>query len=112
MSSALSAPTPVRPAVAPTRPRRGLYRLLLAWTFAFFNAVRLATYLPTIWAIHLSGRSDQHSLLTWLSWFFANATMALWLYEQSERRLDGATLITIGNAAMCLITAAVICWYR
>jgi hypothetical protein len=36
-------------------------------------------YLPTLWAIHVSGDSSQHSLWTWATWFGANVTMAAWL---------------------------------
>ncbi|WP_280151621.1 hypothetical protein [Piscinibacter sp. XHJ-5] len=88
------------------------YVRLLAWSFAIFNAVRVLTYLPTIWAIHESARSDQHSLLTWISWTGANLTMALWLHEQSQRRLNRVTAVNFGNAAMCLLTCGVIVWYR
>ena len=97
--------------VAPV-PRRSLYLVVLAWCFGAFNAVRLLTYLPTIAAIVTSGRSDQHSLLTWLAWFGANLTMALWLYEQDGRRFGGAVAVNAGNAAMCLITAVVIGLHR
>jgi hypothetical protein len=55
------------PATAASR-RRELYLLLLAWSFSIFNTVRIVTYLPTVWAIHESARSDQHSLLTWFAW--------------------------------------------
>jgi len=88
------------------------YLVGLAWAFTLFNAVRLLTYLPTIWAIHGSGASDQHSLLTWFSWFGANLTMGLWLYEQADRRLERAALVNFGNAAMCFVTGTVIVVYR
>ena len=88
------------------------YLVALAWAFTAFNAVRLLTYLPTIWAIHGSGASDQHSLLTWFSWFGANLTMGLWLYEQADRRLERAALVNFGNAAMCFVTGVVIVVYR
>lgn len=91
---------------------RVAYLVALAWAFTFFNTVRLLTYLPTIWAIHERGASDQHSLLTWLAWTGANVTMGLWLYEQSDRRLERAAFMNFGNALMCLTTAIVIVAYR
>lgn len=94
------------------RSRRATYLVCLAWAFTVFNAVRLLTYLPTIWAIHQSAASDQHSLLTWFTWFGANLTMGLWLYEQADQRLERAALVNFGNAAMCLVTGVVILLYR
>lgn len=102
----------VRPQRLPRADRRARYLVALAWAFTFFNAVRLLTYLPTLWAIHTSAASEQHSLLTWLAWFGANLTMGLWLREQADRRLDRAALVNFGNAAMCLVTAVVIVLYR
>lgn len=105
----------MRPGVnAPAQPRpgRATYLVCLAWAFTLFNAVRLLTYLPTIWAIHESSASDQHSLLTWIAWFGANLTMALWLYEQADQRLERAALVNLGNAAMCLVTGVVIVLHR
>jgi hypothetical protein len=90
---------------------RAAYLGLLAWAFAFFNAVRLLTYVPTMWAIHQSASSDQHSLLTWAGWALANLTMALWLYERAQR-VDGAVVINFGNAAMCGAVTLLIAWYR
>lgn len=94
------------------RPRRASYLLGLAWAFTVFNTVRLFTYLPTIWAIHGSGASNQHSLLTWFCWFGANLTMGLWLYEQADRRLERAAIVNVGNAVMCFVTGLVIVVYR
>ena len=91
---------------------RGWYLWLLTWAFTVFNTVRVAAYLPTVWAIVQSGNSAQHSLWTWLTWTGANATMAAWLYEHNQRRMDRAVVVNVGNAAMCLITAAVIVWFR
>lgn len=95
-----------------TRSGRVAYLVVLAWAFTFFAAVRLLTYLPTIWAIHEQAASDQHSLLTWLAWSGANLTMGLWLYEQADRRLERAAFVNFGNALMCLTTVAVIVAYR
>jgi len=91
---------------------RKRYLMLLAWSFMLFNMVRVAAYLPSIAAIVHSGDSSQHSLWTWGTWFGANATMAAWLYEHNGRHLDRTVVINIGNAAMCLLTAGVIIWYR
>ncbi len=97
---------------APAAAGRVTYLVCLAWAFTAFNAVRLLTYLPTIWAIHESAASDQHSLLTWFTWCGANLTMGLWLYEQADQRLERAALVNFGNAAMCLFTGIVIVLYR
>ena len=99
-------------APVPARSGRVTYLVCLAWAFTAFNAVRLLTYLPTIWAIHERAASDQHSLLTWFAWFGANLTMGLWLYEQADQRLGRAALVNFGNAIMCLATGVVIVIYR
>jgi hypothetical protein len=84
----------------------------LTWAFTLFNTIRVLTYLPTIAALVASGDSSQHSLLTWLSWTGANLTMAAWLYEQNGQSINRAVCVNIGNAAMCLVTTAVIAWLR
>ena len=66
---------------------RRLYLKLLTWAFTLFNTVRVAAYLPTMWAIHSSGDSSQHSLWTWVTWLGANATMAAWLHEHNGQRI-------------------------
>jgi hypothetical protein len=99
----------------PHRPRpslRSSYLSLLSWLFTAFNSVRVLSYLPTLWSIHASGDSGQHSVITWLVWSGANSTMAAWLYEQNQRRLNAAVLVNIGNALMCLTTLALILFYR
>lgn len=85
---------------------------LLPWAFAFFNSVRLLSYLPTLWAIHSQGDASQHSLITWLTWTGANATMAAWLYEKNGLRFDRAVAVNACNATMCLATTALIVAYR
>lgn len=91
---------------------RCLYLAVLTWAFTLFNSIRVAAYLPTIWAIYASGDSTQHSLWTWITWVGANATMAAWLYEQNGRRLHRAAVVNIGNAVMCLATVLLIVAYR
>lgn len=91
---------------------RANYFKLLALAFTTFNALRLVAYFPTMLTLVQSGQSDQHSILTWLNWMGANATMAAWLYEHNGRRFDRTVLINISNAAMCGITTALIAWYR
>ncbi|MBI5716853.1 MAG: hypothetical protein HZC37_04105 [Burkholderiales bacterium] len=95
-----------------SRPWRRGYLRLLTWSFALFNAVRVASYLPTMWAIHASANSSQHSLWTWGAWLGANATMAAWLYEQNGQRADRAVLVNLANALACGATAALIAAYR
>ncbi len=100
-------------ALPPRQPlSRETYVALLGWSFTLFNSVRVFSYLPTLWAIHASGDSSQHSLITWLTWFGANVTMALWLYEHNGRRRNRAVWVNVGNATMCLCTALLIGWHR
>ena len=99
-------------AVAAVPTRHSVYLCLLNWAFALFSSTRLLTYLPTLWAIHTSGDSSQHSLLTWLAWLGSNATMAAWLYENNNRRVNKVIAVTCGNAVMCLLTSAVVLVYR
>jgi hypothetical protein len=85
---------------------------LLACAFAVFNAARIAAYLPTIWAIYTSGDSNQHSWFTWFTWAGANATMAAWLFEQSDRKMTCAIAVNLCNAFLCTATLAIILVYR
>lgn len=95
---------------APVVTRRSVS--VLADAFAFFNAMRIVAYLPTLFAIHGEGHTDQHSLLTWLCFLGANATMALWLYEQNGHRPNRAIAVSAGNAVMCAAIAVSIIWLR
>jgi hypothetical protein len=103
-ASQFSGPAPVT--------ARAVYLRLLTWAFTLFNSVRVAAYLPTLWAIHTSGDSSQHSLWTWLTWLGANATMAAWQYETQGRRLSRAAVVNAGNAVMCLLTVVLIAGHR
>jgi len=100
------------PQLLPARKAHMTYLQVLTWLFTLFNSVRVLAYLPTIWAIHTSGDASQHSLLTWLTWAGANATMAAWLYEQNGQQLNRAIAVNLGNAAMCVATTALIVAYR
>jgi hypothetical protein len=91
---------------------RKAYLAVLTWAFTVFNSVRMASYVPTVLAIHASGDSSQHSLWTWGTWLGANLTMAAWLYEQNGQRLGRAAIVSLGNAAMCAVTVAVIAAHR
>lgn len=98
---------------APSAPgARGWYLELLALAFALFNSARLLSYLPTLWAIHASGDSSQHSLWTWCCWFGANLTMAAWVHEHNGRRCDRVVALNAGNALMCGATIVLIVLYR
>lgn len=96
----------------PARFRREHYLLLLGWAFAFFNSLRLVSYLPTLALIVEQQNSNQHSLLTWCTWLGANLTMAGWLHEHNGRRCNRAVAVSLVNAAMCAATAALILWFR
>ena len=112
------APRPPQPTTAAparsddTADRRSTYLTLLSWAFTLFNSVRVAAYLPTVWAIFTSGDSSQHSLWTWCTWFGANLTMALWLRERNGGHFDRAAAVNLGNATMCGITLVLIVWFR
>ena len=106
-ASIASAAATVSEAPDITSQRRGGLSLL-TWAFMLFNSIRLVAYLPTTWAIYSSGDSSQHSLWTWGTWFCANVTMSLWLIERNGSRLDGAAMVNIGNALMCLAVIGLI----
>ena len=99
-------------ASGPVDARPTAYLVLLNWAFAVFSSTRLLTYLPTLWAIHQSGDSSQHSLWTWAAWVGSNAAMAAWLFEHNQRRLNKAIVVTMGNALMCVATCVLIICYR
>ena len=96
------------PADSVPRTGRERYVTVLTWAFTLLNSRRVLAYLPTLWAPARSGDASQHSLLTWLVWFGANTTMALWLYEQQARRWSRAAMVNVGNAFMCALIAGVI----
>jgi hypothetical protein len=102
---------------ASSRPRgtsaaRAAYLKTLTLAFALFSSVRVVAYLPTIWAIHQTGDSSQHSIWTWLTWAGANVTMAAWLYEENSQRPNRAIVVSLCNAAMCGTTTALIAFHR
>lgn len=106
---ASAAPTPC---TVRSSDHRTLYLAVLTWSFTFFSSARILAYLPTIWAIVVSGDASQHSLWTWLTWFGSNLTMAAWLYEQSGQRPSRAVLVNLCNAVMCAAVVALIVVYR
>lgn len=103
--------TSTSPLPASAAPRRR-YVTLLGWAFTLFNSVRVVAYLPTIWALWVSGDSGQHSLWTWCTWFGANLTMALWLRERNGGRFCRAAAVNLCNATMCAATTLLIVGYR
>ncbi|MBX3636237.1 MAG: hypothetical protein KF683_12780 [Rubrivivax sp.] len=103
-----------RPLAAP-RPvliTRERYLVALTRAFTFFSAVRMLSYLPTLWAMWQAQDSSQHSLLTWLTWTGANLTMAAWLHEHNGRRSNRAVVVNLVNAAMCVATTGLIMFFR
>jgi hypothetical protein len=91
---------------------RTVYLTVLTWAFTLFSSLRIVSYLPTMWAIHTSGDSSQHSLWTWLTWLGGNLTMAAWLYEHNDQRLDRAAIFNLVNATMCAGTIVLIVAHR
>ena len=112
MVPATGVAMPTTPAPASGDGRNRIYLRAVEWGFAAFNSIRVFTYLPTMWAIHRSGDSSQHSLLTWGCWVAANALMAAWLFEHNGRLLNRAIAVSAVNAMMCLVTATLISAYR
>lgn len=106
---AAAAPSP---AAREAATRRGPYLRCVHWLFLVSSSGRLFAYLPTILTLWEQRSSNQHSLITWLVFAVANASMAAWLYEQHGRRLDRAILVSMGNAVMCTATAVLILTYR
>lgn len=104
----LTSPAIALPSAAP----RATYLRVLTWAFSLFNSVRVFAYLPTLWAICASGDASQHSLLTWLTWAGANATMAAWLYENNGQRVNRAVVVNSCNASMCVLMVVTILFYR
>lgn len=102
------SPTAAAPGARDPLAPAGLYARLLAWAFALFSSARIVAYLPTVWALWHSGDSQQHSLFTWITWTGANATMALWLWEQNGRRASRAVAVNLCNTAMCMATLVLI----
>jgi hypothetical protein len=106
-------PSPAMTATLPTAvDSSSLYLRCLMWSFALFSLGRVIAYLPTVWVIGASGDSSQYSLLTWLTWFGANLTMAAFLYEQAGRRCNRIIGLNVCNAGMCLLTVCVILAHR
>jgi hypothetical protein len=103
------------PAAAAAAPAGQVWRRLLETAFLLCNGARVLAYLPTLWAIHASGDTSQHSLWTWGTWMMANLTMGLWLFERDRGcggRLDRAVLISVMNGVMCLSAVLLILWLR
>ena len=59
-----------------------------------------------------SADSSQYNLLTWAAWVMANASMTASIYESNGRKLTNLVLVNAGNTLMCLVTMAVIWYYR
>jgi len=95
---------------ATARPSR--YATLVDWLFTVSSATRLLTYLPTMWTIYANANSSQHSLLTWIGWVGANASMTAWLYERAGRKLNKAIMVTAGTCVMCFATCLLIWAFR
>ena len=91
---------------------RALYLRCLTWAFTLCSSVRIVAYLPTIIAIYGSRDSAQHSLWTWCSFMLSNLTMAGWLHEHNQQRLNRAIVVNLCNSAMCLAIVLLIVWFR
>ena len=105
--SATTTAIPTDTYVSASDPSRAYLRVL-CWLFTLFNSARVLAYLPTIWALHVSGDSSQHSVWTWCLWVGGNVTMAAWLFEQNGRRIDKPVAVSVCNAGMCFLTLVLI----
>ena len=99
-------------AIKPMQPVTPLYRRLLNWSTNLFGSIRVFTYVPTIMTLVASADSSQYNLLTWAAWVMANASMTASIYESNGRKLTNLVLVNAGNTLMCLVTMAVIWYYR
>ncbi|KNZ31462.1 MAG: hypothetical protein AD742_15725 [Methylibium sp. NZG] len=88
------------------------YIVVLTWAFTLFASLRVVSYLPTLWTIWEQQNSNQHSVLTWLTWLGANLTMAAWLHEHNGRRFNRAVFVNLVNATMCAATLTLIVMLR
>ena len=91
---------------------RETYIAVLNRFATLMGGIRALTYIPTILTLMASANSSQHSLWTWISWILANGTMTMLLYERNDRKADSVILIQLANTVMCVVTTAVILWYR
>ena len=99
-------------AIKPMQPVTPLYRRLLNWSTNLFGGIRVLMYVPTIMMLVASSDSSQYNLMTWTAWVMANATLTASIYENSGRKLTNLVLVNAGNTLMCLVTMAVIWYYR
>ena len=99
-------------AIKPMQPVTPLYRRLLNWSTNLFGSIRVFTYVPTIMTLVASADSSQYNLLTWAAWVMANASMTASIYESNGRKLTHLVLVNACNTLMCLVTMAVIWYYR
>lgn len=91
---------------------RDAYMSMLTRSAMLMGGIRALTYIPTILTLMASANSSQHSVWTWASWILANITMIMLLYERNGRKADSVILIQLANTIMCIVTTAVILWYR
>lgn len=89
-----------------------LYRHTLNWATNVFGSIRVLMYVPTITTLIASTDSSQYNLMTWAAWVMANASMTASIYESSGRKMTTHVLVNAGNTLMCLVTMAVIWYYR
>jgi hypothetical protein len=85
------------------------FEVLVYLAFCFFNVIRVFTYVPTIKKLMQPGcTGDGQSLLTWVTWICANATLGLHLYVIAGYRLNDVVWLSIGNVTMCAICAVLV----
>lgn len=111
MSAAL--PSPRLPGTSPPAPERSAQRLRwVNWIFSACSTARVLAYLPNLVSIWQSGNSDQHAMSTWVILAASNAATAWYLQETNPGRRCRVVWVSLANTAQCLLTLAVIAWYR
>jgi fatty acid desaturase len=85
------------------------FELFVYLAFCFFNIMRVFTYIPTIKKLMQPGcTGDGQSLLTWITWICANATLGLHLYVIAGYHVNDVVWLSVGNVIMCTICAVLV----
>lgn len=83
----------------------------LSIAFTVFNALRVYFYIPSFkLMIKQKNNLESHSLFTWFSWIFANATVAIYFVILSG--WDEKAILNLANAFMCLVGFSIILYKR
>lgn len=85
--------------------------ILLNIAFTVFNALRVWFYIPSFrLMVKQKNNLQSHSLFTWASWIFANATVGIYFVILSG--IDEKAILNFANAFMCLVGFSIILYKR